>query len=75
MQILGLHNGSLTLYAWKRFRHIHGQPNGTLWPKMVYNQELRNERLALQATSKQQWRAIWHGRGIEPSYEQNHASF
>jgi hypothetical protein len=54
-----------TKSLWARFATIHKQAKGSEWPDLVHGFELPVSRRSLQHFTKQLWRTVWHGQGIQ----------
>jgi hypothetical protein len=54
-----------TKNLWARFATFHRQAKGSEWPGVVHGFELRASRQCLQRSTKQLWRTVWSGQGIQ----------
>jgi len=56
----GLASNEPTKNFWAKFATIHNQAGGSEWPDLVHGLELRSSRF-----TKQFWRTVWFGQGIQ----------
>jgi len=61
----GLAHNEPTKNLWARFATIHNQTGGSEWPDLVHGLELRPSRDSLRRFTKQFWRTVWFGQGIQ----------
>jgi hypothetical protein len=61
----GLPGNEPTENLWAKFATIHQQAQGSEWPDLVHGLELRSSRESLRLFTKQFWRTVWFGQGIQ----------
>jgi hypothetical protein len=54
-----------TKNLWQRFATIHRQGKESEWPDLVHGFKLGASRQSLQHFTKQLWRTVWFGQGIQ----------
>ena len=60
-----LPNNEPTKNLWAKFATIHNQAGGSGWPDLVHGLELRSSREILRRFTRQFWRTVWFGQGIQ----------
>jgi hypothetical protein len=61
----GLESNETTQNLWGRFTNIHKQVKGSEWPNLVHGLELASSRAILHRYTRQFWRTVWFGEGIQ----------